>query len=543
MRRWRAERARRSFRRDHVPIISPPDHAPMITIRSSISRRLRPAAAAFLLALAAAAPASAQRALSAEERTARYMESIREQPPMLVAFLREMPKGADLHSHLSGAVYAESYLRWAAEDSLCVSRAALAIVRPPCTGEGVEPASRALADGALYGAMIDAMSMRNWNAARESGHDQFFDTFGRFGSAYHRTADMLAEAMTRAANGRVSYLELMLTPDGRAAAGLGASVGWSGDAARTREALLAAGLRDTVAMARRALDAVEARRDTLLGCRAPAPRPGCAVEVRWLYQVARGRAPAQVFAQIVMGFEMAAADPRVVGFNLVQPEDGLVSMRDYSLQMGMIGALRRLYPGVKVSLHAGELAPGLVPPEGLRSHIREAVMVAGASRIGHGVDVMHEEGAAELLREMAERGVMVEIALTSNDVILGVRGADHPLSAYRAAGVPVALATDDEGVSRSEMTMEYLKAARDQGLDYRALKTMARTSLEHAFVGGESLWTDRRRWTPAPACAGAGGLDSAACRALAARSPRARLQIDLERAFRTFETRWAARPR
>ena len=245
----------------------------------------------------------------------------------------------------------------------------------------------------------------------------------------------------------------------------------------------------------------------------------------------------------MMGFEMASADPRVVGFNLVQPEDGLVSMRDYSLQMGMIGALRRLYPGVKVTLHAGELAPGLVPPEGMRSHVREAVMVAGASRVGHGVDVMHEDGALELLGEMARRGVMVEIALTSNDGILGVRGADHPLRAYLSHGVPVALATDDEGVSRSEMTMEYLKAAREQGLDYRTLKAMARTSLEHACVQGESLWADRRRWPAAPACAGAGGLDRAACRELAARSPRARLQIDLERAFRTFETRWSAQPR
>jgi len=267
------------------------------------------------------------------------------------------------------------------------------------------------------------------------------------------------------------------------------------------------------------------------------------VEVRWLYQVARGRQPAQVFAQIVMGFEMASADPRVVGLNLVQPEDGLVSMRDYSLHMRMIGALRPLYPGVKVTLHAGELAPGLVPPEGMRSHIREAVTVAGASRIGHGVDVMHEEGAPELLREMAGRGVMVEIALTSNDVILGVREADHPLRAYLSHGVPVALATDDEGVARSEMSMEYLKAVREQGVDYRTLKAMARGSLEHAFVRGESLWSDRRRWTPVAACAGAGGLDRAACRDLAARSPRARLQVELERAFRRFEARWSAMPR
>jgi hypothetical protein len=183
-----------------------------------------------------------------------------------------------------------------------------------------------------------------------------------------------------------------------------------------------------------------------------------------------------------------------------------------------------------------------VPPEGLRSHIRQAVEVAGARRIGHGVAVMHEDGAHELLRTMAERGVLVEINLTSNDVILGVRGRDHPLHAYLAAGVPVALSTDDEGVARSEMTMEYLKAVREQELGYVTLKTMARNSLQHAFVEGESLWSDPRAFTPVAECSPrGGGLDGAACDAYVAGSTRARLQRDLERAFARFEARQAER--
>ena len=66
-------------------------------------------------------------------------------------------------------------------------------------------------------------------------------------------------------------------------------------------------------------------------------------------------------------------------------------------------------------------------------------------RIGHGVDVMNETNPEQLLREMAERNIMVEICLTSNAVILGVSGPQHPLSEYMRADVPVALATDDEG--------------------------------------------------------------------------------------------------
>ena len=49
-----------------------------------------------------------QSRLTPEQRTARYMDSVRTQPPLLLAFLRRMPKGGDLHNHLSGAIYAES---------------------------------------------------------------------------------------------------------------------------------------------------------------------------------------------------------------------------------------------------------------------------------------------------------------------------------------------------------------------------------------------------------------------------------------------------
>jgi hypothetical protein len=45
---------------------------------------------------------------TSERRTARYFESLRKSPPQMYAFLKQMPKGGDLHNHLSGAVYAES---------------------------------------------------------------------------------------------------------------------------------------------------------------------------------------------------------------------------------------------------------------------------------------------------------------------------------------------------------------------------------------------------------------------------------------------------
>ena len=216
--------------------------------------------------------------------------------------------------------------------------------------------------------------------------------------------------------------------------------------------------------------------------------------IRYIAQVSRGGSLGSVFAQMVTGFALAS-DPssKVVALNLVQGEDGAASMQNFSVHMQMLNSLRSLYPQAHLTLHAGELAPGLVPPDGLTFHIRESVMTARAERIGHGVDIMHEDRPDELFEEMARRRVMVEICLSSNDLILGISGSQHPLATYLKYGVPVALATDDEGVSRSEISREFLKAAQDQGLGYVQLKTMARNSLQYAFIAGGSLWNDGGR--------------------------------------------------
>jgi adenosine deaminase len=477
---------------------------------------------------------------TAEEQTARYFDAIRNDPLRLLMFLREMPKGGDLHSHLSGAVYAESYIAWAADDGLCIDLTVHSFALPPCDSDaGRPPAAAALRSSALYDLMIDALSMRNWHVSQRSGHAQFFGTFDRFRLISIRTADMLAEVASRAALGRVSYLELMLTPDGIAVANLGSRVGWTPDLDSLREKLLQAGLRDTLFRARRALDAAEAGARQTLSCGTAHADGGCDVVVRYQYQVARARPPESVFAQLLAAFELATDDPRVVGVNMVQPEDHLVAMRDFELHMDMITFLRMRYPGVRLTLHAGELASGLVPPEGLRFHIRSSIERGHATRIGHGVSIAHERDADELLRDMARRGILVEIALSSNDAILGVRGAEHPLRLYIDYGVPVALVTDDEGVLRSEMTMEFLKAVREHQTGYPALKQMARNSLEYSFLEGTSLWSDLRTAQPVAACSATDGFAAPACRALIDGSPKARLQADLEADFAVLERKYA----
>ena len=421
------------------------------------------------------------------ERTSRYFESIRNSPPQLLAFLLQMPKGADLHNHLSGAIYAESYIQWAADSGDCINTTTMYATLPPCA-TGQVPIANALNSGSLYRQIIDAWSMRNWQLSGQSGHDHFFDTFGKFGVAtYNQSGKMLAETVARAARGHVLYMELMLTPDGTStgvlSSQIGDKVGWDGSAPSTLAKLKSNGIDEAVPLTAKNLNDQEAEKDRILKCGTPQADPGCAVVIRYIAQVARGGSLGPVFAQMVTGFALANNPAsRVVALNLVQAEDGLSSMQNFSVQMQMLKFLWTQYPRAHLSLHAGELAPGIVPPDGLSFHIRDSVTVAQANRIGHGVDVMHESGADGLLKEMARRKVMVEICLTSNDVILGISGREHPLAIYLKYGVPVALATDDEGVSRSEISREYLRAVEDQQLDYLQLKTMARNSLEYAFI-------------------------------------------------------------
>jgi hypothetical protein len=418
-----------------------------------------------------------------EVATAARLDAIRGDSTRLLAFLRAMPKGGDLHNHLSGAIAPASWARWAAADGLCYVVATAVLVRPPCVGPDRIPATALVADSALLARAVDAWSMHGFRGGSESGADHFFATFAKtsaVGNAH--LGEMLAEVTTRAAADHLSYLELMINADEGVAPRLGARVGWTSDFATLNARLVRAGLPDSLRVVRETLDRSEQRWRELLHCGTATPEPGCAVTVRYIYQVIRSRAPEQVFAQVLAGFELPLVDSRYVSFNLVAPEHGDVARRDFELHMQMIDFAQRTHPNVPVTLHAGELSDEVTTRDAMRMHIRQSIETGHASRIGHGVDVLHEDDAVALLREMAARRVLVEVALTSNDVILGVRGAAHPLSTYLAHGVPVALATDDEGVSVSDMTREYVRAVTDQHLGYATLKAMARNSIAYSFA-------------------------------------------------------------
>ena len=179
-----------------------------------------------------------------------------------------------------------------------------------------------------------------------------------------------------------------------------------------------------------------------------------------------------------------------------------------------------------------------MPREHLGWHIRVAVEIAGAKRIGHGIDISYDRQMYATLGKMRQREVAVEINLTSNEVILGVSGENHPISIYLEEDVPITISTDDEGVSRIDLTHEYQRAVQTYDLDYQTIKGISRNALQYNFLDGGALFQNPKIGQFTEPCST--GLpadlrDGSTCAEFISQSQKATIQWELERRFALFE--------
>lgn len=413
----------------------------------------------------------------------------------LRALVEELPKGGDLHMHLSGAATTESLLQIGQADNDCVTSTLAAAAGSACTSSTTPLAG---ASSSLVHQVIAAWSMEgSQTASLDTRHTHFFDAFGKFGLITRvHTADMLVDVRRTAANAKISYLEVMISLGVSTGANLGeqyiTSSSWSPTTfAAAKKAILAdPGIASAISRTRSELTTWENAENTALGCGTSHAEPACDVTVRYLVQGTRIASRESVFGQFVYGFALAAAEPRVVGMNLVQAEDDPKAIANYHDQMTAIGWMIHDADAhgaaVPVSLHAGELTSDFASAADLKFHVSEAV-AAGAQRIGHAVDILGEDGADDLLATMAANHVAVEACLTSNQQLLGVEGTSHPARTLLHRYVPVAFATDDEGILRVDMNDEIMRAFQVQGMTYKEVKRAIRASLTYSFLPGTRL--------------------------------------------------------
>jgi adenosine deaminase len=449
--------------------------------------------------------------------------------PELTAFLRAFPKGAELHTHLSGAVRTTSIIEYGA---------AQGDVFTPPDGTPPFPFANALTPGSQRRAAIDGMSVYRMPPGTLATHNHFFVTFGVMPDLQARSRQQsYAEVTNRAARAGLLYQEIMQTYLLGDIAAAGAQVGMSDDLESTRTAMLAGPLTGLIAESDRQIRADMTGFRQLQRCGTATAAPGCGVRVRLIWQSIRVLPPADAYALMIAGFELAHRNPYVVGNTLVDKEEAPESLRDFPLHMRMYAHLRQVYRDDRINLHAGEMTPEFAPRSALRDHIRASVN-AGSRRVGHGVDIKWEDGSAQLMRLMARRRIAVEVNLKSNEVLLGIQGRDSQFDAYRRAGVPMVLGSDDQGEFNSGITDDWLRAVTRQKADYPELITLARNSLEYSFAPGHSIWvsTAPRPWRMVSACATSvpGVVRTPACAAYVNGSLKARLQWDEERRLGAF---------
>ena len=457
-------------------------------------------AAAAVLSAVSISPAQgadgASRNLAATRQVyAKLLAEAGDDEASLMMFATMLPKGGDIHHHFSGAIYAETYLEWARQNGFCIfteSRAELEIEKfhvaadPSRLTDGQRAACKDVdavtGDEDFYRALLMAWSSKDFNG-QSPGDMHFFETFQYFSSiAAANYARGMQQLKARAIAENVGYIETIFEQSPAVSS------------PQVAEALgpLNAGLDDAQleALFTLAYDSMEKSAEAapaIDGYIASVKAAAAGVDderftARFVAFVVRNQPPEEVFSRLYTAFRAVETYEKLVGVNFVGPENGAIALRDYSLHMKMFAFFKRKHPHVRIALHAGELALGMVPPEDLKHHINEAVRVAGASRIGHGVDIPHETGATDLLALMRRNQIAVEINLTSNKDILGISGPSQPLHLYRKFGVPYVISTDDAGVSRNTLSSEYLRYITGFRPSYDELKATVFRSIAYAFL-------------------------------------------------------------
>jgi len=410
---------------------------------------------------------------------------------MLNLFFTQMPKGGDLHHHYSGSIYAETYLEWVKNNDWFIDTCTFKIVKAKGNETcKIATVDQLIADDTLYRKLLMLWSDKDFD---NHSHNQlppdsnFFNTFGYFSPISDQYMDVgLNIIKDRAISENVSYIESMLSR-----IGINSSEFFNTDEVKMyNNELRHATTQEEVNALLDRISAVYARNQAFstkvqnFVTELERRHNGIDTEtftMRYQTYAVRVLDPLQVYTDLLSGYKAVLSSPLIVGVNIVAPENNTVAINDYTLHMRMFNYLVSKYPQVPHSLHAGELTIGMVEPKELLFHITQARKIAGANRIGHGVDLVYEKESLSLLKELKEYAA-IEINLTSNEFILGVSGREHPYSIYAAYGVPIVISTDDSGVSRGNLSHEYVLLASRYHPSYATIKTYVYNSIDYSFL-------------------------------------------------------------
>ena len=422
-----------------------------------------------------------------------YLEKIRNNEALLTAFFQQMPKGGDLHHHFSGSIYAEPLLERAIKEDFYLNLETMQVVRAKPSNGNWETFSSLKNKGQLafyHQQVMQTWSAKDYNGVSVPSDDLFFDSFDKFFPVINgHFAEGLLELKKRALSENVSYIETQLSiiPCDMKVDDLSYFNSKLRQAASQKDEKAVLKFLDDLCKLIQQRDVKKYAEDFNTNFIAKLHKDLKIDDDRFTmrYQnfVLRFMEPVDLFKNLVIAFISANESKLVAGVNIVSPEHGENSMKDYWLHMVMFKYCHSRFPDVKYTLHAGELTLGLVQPEDLTWHINSAIYTAGANRIGHGVDIAYEANSYDLLRYMSKNNIPIEINLASNEFILKIKEGRHPFTLYKEFNVPIVISTDDAGILRTNMTEQYvLLAKRYSDVSYSTIKQYVYNSINYSFI-------------------------------------------------------------
>ena len=464
--------------------------------------------------------------------------SIKNSPKELYSFLEGMPKGGELHYHLAGGASPELMIHLAKNAAYCFNTTTDTIYKDKCDG----PSLKKLKLGSkLYNKILKAWSLKDFkkDSEQETKHDHFFASFFKFYPVIaDYSSELLASVIKNAARQNEQYLEIMILPDDAKSSSFANLIKNTNEMAAKKDILLNnKEFQDNIKHSVAKSSAILQQTKKKLGCTKNKDANACNVAVKFQYIILREQSIDNIFAQALNGFATVDKSDDFVAINLVQAEDGPISLSNYHQQMQIINFLHQQYPRVHISLHAGELVADKVGTNqvdslDLRYHIGDAIFTGNAERIGHGVDIANEDNFEKIIEFMAKKSIAVEINLISNKKLLNIFAGNHPLEIYLKNQVPVVLSTDDEGILRTDLTEQYVEAITQYNLDYPTIKHINRNALTYSFLPGKSIWTDAQNNIINSKCL---ELSSFSCKDFIQKNPKAKLQWQLEKKLLEFE--------
>ncbi|MDR5591133.1 adenosine deaminase [Christiangramia sp. SM2212] len=418
----------------------------------------------------------------------------------LFAFFSAMPKGGDLHHHYSGSVYAETYADYVISKDYYLNLKTLEVKKEIDDTTVISTSEWKKFSQINNLEEVKADLVRKWSIKDfDHGHsnmssaDHFFTTFSDFSVASRDTLEEgLAELKNRALLQNLSYLETIFY-----------RINWKDAQLKNEEQVdkellnfqknkdanglfeYLDGLHNNLKPKIDSITDLHNKNVKELHNKVVPDTDN--LIVRYQNYCLRFRQPTDMFIELMSCFNSAEKSDLLIGANIVAPEHGETSMRDYWLHMYYYKFLRSKYKNVKFSVHAGELTLGLVRPELLGKHIKEAIDIAKPKRIGHGLDIIYDSDFTNTIKKLSNSNTAIEINLTSNEFILNVVDDLHPIEVYHNYKIPMVICTDDEGVLRSSITEQYVLLRHRYELSYMDIKELVYNSIKYSLIEEEDI--------------------------------------------------------